>query len=169
MLKTEWEIKSNVLQDVGLGNDSKTTTSVCPRKDFVAYPEGVRSAIIASSPTPFNPVSTIKKTLIWWSNIKLLISDLLTELLIEQALNKDILIELLENWDSGDVRIGTLIRLAFIWFATRFKISQLWKARRNYDLNRVNATFFRYSLTVSRLPPDTELARSMNCKTIVCT
>ena len=66
-------------------------------KDLVAYPEGVRSAIFASSPTPFNQVSTIKKTSILWSNIKLLISDRLTEVLIECALNKDILIELLEN------------------------------------------------------------------------
>ena len=30
-------------------------------KDLVAYPEGVRSAIFALSPTPFNQVSTIKK------------------------------------------------------------------------------------------------------------
>ena len=28
-------------------------------KDLVAYPEGVRSAILASSPTPFNQVLTI--------------------------------------------------------------------------------------------------------------
>ena len=82
-------------------------------KDLVAYPEGVRSAIFASSLTPFNQVSTIKKTSIWWSNIKLLISDCLTEVPIERALNKDILTELLENRDSErDDRIGTLIRLA---------------------------------------------------------
>ena len=43
--------------------------------------------------------------------MKLLISDHLTEVLIERALNKDILIELLENRDSvRDDRIGTLIR-----------------------------------------------------------
>ena len=45
--------------------------------------------------------------------MKLLISDRLTEVLIEWALNKDILIELLENQGSErDNRIGTLIRLA---------------------------------------------------------
>ena len=84
-------------------------------KYLLAYPEGVRSAIFASSPTPFNQVSTIKKTSILWSNIKLLISDHLTEVLIEQELNKDILIELSENRDSErDDRIGTLIRLALL-------------------------------------------------------
>ena len=81
-------------------------------KDLVAYPEGVRSAILTSSPTLFNQVSTIKKTSIWWSNIKLLISDHLTEVPIERALHSDILIELLENRDSErDDRIGTLIKL----------------------------------------------------------
>ena len=82
-------------------------------KDLVAYPEGVRSAIFASSPTPLNQVSTIKKTSIWWSNIKLLISDRLTVIPIEWALNRDILIELLENRERDD-RIGTLIRLAYL-------------------------------------------------------
>ena len=84
-------------------------------KDLMAYPKGVRLAIFASSPTPFNQVSTIKKTSIWWSNINLLISDHLTEVPIERALNKDILIELLENRDSErDDKIGTLIRLALL-------------------------------------------------------
>ena len=31
-------------------------------KNLVAYPEGVRSANFASSPVPFNQVSTTKKT-----------------------------------------------------------------------------------------------------------
>ena len=36
----------------------------------------------------------------------------MTEVPIQRALNRDILIELLENRDSeGDVRIGTLIKL----------------------------------------------------------
>ena len=79
----------------------------------MAYPEGVRSAIFASSPTPFNQVLTIKKTSICWSIIKLLFSDHLIEVLTGRALNKDILIEILENRDSErDVTIGTLIILA---------------------------------------------------------
>ena len=84
-------------------------------KYLVAYPEGKRSAIFFSSPTPFNQVSTIKKTSIWWSNIKLLISDRLIQISIERALNKGILIELVENRDSERYdRIGTLIRLGLL-------------------------------------------------------
>ena len=98
------------------------------RKVLMAYPEGVSSAILASSPTPFNQVSTIKKTSIWWSNIKLLISDRLTEVLIERALNRDILIELLENQDSErDDRIGKLIRLALFGLLLTLRFVNLGK------------------------------------------
>ena len=97
-------------------------------QDLMAYPEGVRSAIFASLPTAFNQVLTIKKTLIWWSNIKLLISDRFTEVPIERALNKDILIELLENRDSGrDDRIGTLIRLALFGLLLTLRFVNLGK------------------------------------------
>ena len=66
----------------------------------------------------------------------------MTEVPIERALNRDILIELLEKRDSeGDDR-WNINQINPICFATRFKISQLWEARRNYDLNRVNFTFF---------------------------
>jgi len=84
-------------------------------KDLVAYHVVVRSTIFTSSPASFNQVSTIKKTSIWWCNIKLLWSDRLTEVQIERALNKDIPNELLENRDSQRYdRIVTLIRLAIL-------------------------------------------------------
>jgi len=82
----------------------------------------------------------------------------LNEVLIERALNKDIPIELLENRNSErDGRMENFNQISPIGFAIRFKICQLWKARRDYDMNRLNLTFFRYSLTVSFsiLPPDT--------------
>ena len=85
-------------------------------KDHVTYPEGVRSAILASSPTPFNQVSTIKKKSMWWSNIKLLISDRFTKVPIERALKQPIRRELLEKRDSEkDGRMmGIVTRLALL-------------------------------------------------------
>ena len=96
-------------------------------KDLVAYPEEVRSAIFASLPSPFSQVSTLKKTSIWWSNIKLLFSDHLTEVPIERALNRDILIVIRKSrfrrrWQNWNIN-----QINPICFATRFKISQLWK------------------------------------------
>ena len=84
-------------------------------KDLVAYTEGVRSAIFASSPTPFNQVS-----------------DRLTEVPIKQALNKDILIELFENRDSEkDDRIGTLIRLTLFVLLIALRLVNFGKRDEN--------------------------------------
>ena len=67
----------------------------------------------------------------------------MTEVPIERALNRDILIELLENRDSeGDDRIGTLIKLTLFVLLLALKLVN-FEARRNYDLNRENLTIFR--------------------------
>ena len=97
-------------------------------KDLVAYAERMRSAIFASSPTPFNQVLTIKKTLIWWSNIKLLILHRFTEVPIERALNKDNLREWLENRDSKrEDRVGTVIRLALLSLLLTLRVDEFGK------------------------------------------
>ena len=128
MFKTEWWFKSNSLPCMGPGNDSKTTTSVCLRKRSRGIPKRSEVSYLCFMPTPFNQVSTIKKTSIWWSNIKLLISDRFTEVLREQALNKDILKELLENRDSErDDIIGTLIKLTLFVLLLAFSLVSFGK------------------------------------------
>ena len=60
--------------------------------------------------------------------MKLLISDHLTEVPIERALNRDILIDLLENRDSErDERIGTLIKLTLFVLLLAFRLVNFGK------------------------------------------
>ena len=113
-------------------------------KDLVTYPKGVSSAILASSQTPFNQVSTIKKKSIWWSNIKLLISNHFSEVPIERALKQPIWRVIRKTGFRKGWQNGNSNQISSVECVTCFRI---WSARRwNMDnLNLLNFTYYFFT------------------------
>ena len=150
MFKNEGGSQSHILQHMRPGNDSKTATSACLRKSSHGISRRWGRLSLLHHQCLLTKFRQQRKHR--WSNIKLLISDRFTELLIEWALNKDNLKEWLENWDSKrEDRVGTVIRFALLSLLLTLRVDEFGKRDEITTWIGFTCPFFRIHLWIRLL------------------